>query len=512
MRIPHYLVKNHNGIYYFRYVIPQIQRHHFPNNKREYRRSLKTHCKSEAIKRAKYYWVTIMTSISNKNMQDPDTEMRRELEMLRIGASVQHQISIHQEEYEKTYFSDPMDMYIGSLSDYEKECLDIHTQHEYARENSRPDIQANTTLPPNNPITPRKRIDDLVTTFLNDKKEFIEPKTYADYQQQFKLFLRIIKIEYVEQLTIEVVQTYKEILPKLPPRMNQMKNTRNKSIDEILSLGLNRIAYKTLHKNLVSVSGFLTWLHQQLLVTQDFSSILHGVKNTSKRKDGDKTDTFTLKDLEAMFSTEEYQHSCFKGRAFRYWLPLLALYTGARANELCQLFVSDVYKDNGIDVLRMEDQSDEKKLKNIQSNRIVPVHKKLIELGFIDYVALMNSQGQKQLFPTLKPDIFGHRTKNISKFFNSEYQSYKGFLDRCGIYGSDAKGRKVFHSFRHTFINNAKQLEINLYMIKQISGHASDDMTMDTYGDDYNLDLLKKNIDKIKFDVQHPKRWHRHFL
>ena len=107
---------------------------------------------------------------------------------------------------------------------------------------------------------------------------------------------------------------------------------------------------------------------------------------------------------------------------------------------------------------------------------------------------------------------FCARIKNISRFFNSEYQSYKGFLDRCKIYGSESKGRKVLYSFRHTFINNAKQLEINLYMIKQMTGHASDDLTMNTYGKDYGIQLVKDNIDKVKFNVTHPRKWHKRFL
>ncbi len=57
MRTPTYIVKSHNGIYYFRYVIPIADAHFFPNNCREIRRTLKTRIRSEALKRARIYWV-----------------------------------------------------------------------------------------------------------------------------------------------------------------------------------------------------------------------------------------------------------------------------------------------------------------------------------------------------------------------------------------------------------------------------------------------------------------------
>ncbi|WP_146163462.1 DUF6538 domain-containing protein [Sphingomonas fennica] len=82
-----------------------------------------------------------------------------------------------------------------------------------------------------------------------------------------------------------------------------------------------------------------------------------------------------------------------KGEA-AYWLPVLALYTGARVRELAQLRRSDVremeYPDaegemhKGWFLNITEDEDDEglaNAIKNDGSERLVPVHPKLIELG-----------------------------------------------------------------------------------------------------------------------------------
>ena len=50
-----YVGKHRHGIYYFRAVIPQDLRQHFPNNRREIKRSLKTDSKKLAIVRARAY-------------------------------------------------------------------------------------------------------------------------------------------------------------------------------------------------------------------------------------------------------------------------------------------------------------------------------------------------------------------------------------------------------------------------------------------------------------------------
>ena len=70
----------------------------------------------------------------------------------------------------------------------------------------------------------------------------------------------------------------------------------------------------------------------------------------------------------------------YKIRDHRYWLPLLALWTGGRLGELAQLLTSDVVEISGIWVIRITDAPDNtnsdhvKRLKNPESERDVPVH------------------------------------------------------------------------------------------------------------------------------------------
>ena len=99
-----------------------------------------------------------------------------------------------------------------------------------------------------------------------------------------------------------------------------------------------------------------------------------------------------------------------------YWLPLLALFTGARLNELGQLRTSDIaqevmppdYGGGVVWVIRITaDEVEGLKLKSASSARRVPVHAALVELGFLDYLDAVKATGSVKLFPALRPDRFG---------------------------------------------------------------------------------------------------------
>jgi integrase len=68
-----------------------------------------------------------------------------------------------------------------------------------------------------------------------------------------------------------------------------------------------------------------------------------------------------------------------------------------RANEICQLYHGDILKNEGRWCIRIDDRYEGQVVKTENSKRTIPIHKKLIDIGFLDYV-----QKQKgRLFPQL---------------------------------------------------------------------------------------------------------------
>jgi integrase len=69
-----------------------------------------------------------------------------------------------------------------------------------------------------------------------------------------------------------------------------------------------------------------------------------------------------------------------------YWIPLLSLFTGARCAELCQLETKNIQVIDGIPVIVITNSGEGQRLKTWDSERIIPIHSRILELGFMDYV------------------------------------------------------------------------------------------------------------------------------
>ncbi len=192
---------------------------------------------------------------------------------------------------------------------------------------------------------------------------------------------------------------------------------------------------------------------------------------------------FDADDLKKLFHSTEYLNGTHE-KPYQFWLPVLALYTGARIEELCQLYVSDIKQLSGVWCLDINEDRPDKSVKNGEQ-RLVPLHPVITdELNFIGYVkGLKNQLGR--VFPGLKRigNKYGHYP---SRWF----ASYK---NKCGI--DPAPNKKVFHSFRMTMISHLTAKGVPLYQIKQVVGHSDvSDVTMNHYSEPLKPNVLMNQV------------------
>jgi len=439
--------------------------------------------------------------------QDLEQEISTWEKELRQGASLLKEIDNYEKSYQITFDSSDYEEFITHLSNYDVHCIDLATKHRQSQVkkvslcNSISSTASSST----------KNLSSIFKDYIKDKGS-IEPKTSEGYTRHFNLFIRITNISTIEELSVLSIRRYKTILAQLPPRVGQDKKFINKPIDSILKMKYpKKLAFKTMKENLVTIRSFLQWLSVQMYVKNDLSGLLSNIKNPDSKKESEYRAAFSDSDLTKLFSIPEYQVDCFKKYSFRYWLPLLALYTGARANELCQLLVEDVYALDDILVFDINDKHN-KKVKTKNAIRKIPIHKTILKLGFENYIETVKRSGEAKLFPDLKPDRHKDSARKLSRFFNESYKSYNGLLDRCGIEKHTDIGKKVFHSFRHTLINQWKQQRLDSSILKQIAGHSKSDLTLDTYGKDFPLNEVHKELNKINFEIEKlPRKWHKSF-
>ena len=64
--------------------------------------------------------------------------------------------------------------------------------------------------------------------------------------------------------------------------------------------------------------------------------------------------------------------------------------------------ISDIKQQDGIWVINLTNDSEDKSVKTVSGNRVVPIHPQLIDLGLLDYVEEIKSSGETKLFPNLR--------------------------------------------------------------------------------------------------------------
>ncbi len=133
----------------------------------------------------------------------------------------------------------------------------------------------------------------------------------------------------------------------------------------------------------------------------------------------------------------------------------------------------------------------DKKVKTKAGQRLVPLHPFLTnDLKILKHVDNLRKQKQGRFFPELafRRDGYG---QTASKWF----QRYR---DRCGIVGRG----KVFHSFRHTFIDTLKQAQVNDVALSEVVGHEVESMTLGRYGKRYQPKVVfDEVISRLNYEV-----------
>lgn len=80
------------------------------------------------------------------------------------------------------------------------------------------------------------------------------------------------------------------------------------------------------------------------------------------RREHEATAPFVKDDLIKLFHSEDYLEDTHD-KSFKFWMPILALFTGMRLNEIAQLHLSDIRQvEDGVWVLDINDEK-EKRLK-----------------------------------------------------------------------------------------------------------------------------------------------------
>lgn len=176
----------------------------------------------------------------------------------------------------------------------------------------------------------------------------------------------------------------------------------------------------------------------------------------------------------------------------KYWLPIVALHTGMRLDEMATLNKSELIERDGILAFDLTGRplTGRARVKNATSRRLVPLHRRLIDLGFVEWAkASLDPHGF--IFADLKFDARDKRGSQYSKWWGL-WCGANAEGEGAGI----ADPRLTFHSFRHTFKRAAREtVDRDIHDI--LTGHTDGSVSAG-YGRGVSLPVLKMKMDEIK--------------
>lgn len=260
------------------------------------------------------------------------------------------------------------------------------------------------------------------------------------------------------------------------------------------------LSITSVNDHMQSLSAIFNFAVAELLTDHNPVKAITLIKQKGGQSIGE-IKTFTKEDIRMIFTApiftgceDDERNYSVKGnnkpKRHRYWIPLIAYFTGMRLNEICQLFHEDILIMSGIYCIKIEaDDNEEKKLKTVQSRRVIPIPEQLIRLGFIEFVEkVKKSNKSKRLFSSLTISARGSLSDNFSKWFAN-------FLQSAGV---TTKGR-CFHSFRHHFADNCRNAGIGEEFTAAFGGwtYSGKKTSMRRYGAGHELRLKHEAINKL---------------
>lgn len=364
-------------------------------------------------------------------------------------------------------------------------------------------VTHSVSSPPEPPI-----IGDLKTTF---EAFMIEVKYDLKRRYRLKRIYHIVTELFGANFKTHLIgaveiRTIKETLASYPTNSTKSPDTRGKPMAKQIEVarkkGLDLLKPGTINTYLSSLRMWFGWCKENGYATQN---PFEGAKVKTAKKNKGNRSPFEVRDLQTIFASPSFKgmhsHSQWRHsgdqlfRDMRYWVPLIAIHTGMRVSEICQLYANDVRLIDDVWCIVINEQG-EQSVKSPAALRTIPIHSNLLnDWGF---EAWLNARKQiAKPRDTLFVEVSG---KTKGKFAIAISRWFQDFLQHHEIKRPDL----VFHSFRHTFSDLLRNADVDEATMQVILGHANGSVTA-KYGSGHRLNTIRRAIEKVKIPFEVPK-------
>lgn len=351
------------------------------------------------------------------------------------------------------------------------------------------------------PGAPKRRtVADLLEAYRAAKWGNWSRSSRSAVEPVLRLLRDTIGDREVQSIDREAARAILEAVKSLPARMGRRKELEGLTVPQAIEvagrLGLERLEPGTINRGyMVHVSSIFAWA-----VTEEWAdrNPFKGLAVADPVDARDKRDPFTLPQLSKLLAAAPWDapgpHDMPKPG--RYWVPLIALFTGMRLGEAAGLRVMDVEEVDGVPAFHIRPHAG-RTLKNKESRRDIPVHSALERLGLLSFVAHRRSAASPEdlLFPDGKANIRGQSGAKLGEWFVSLLRE------------RELQGVKLgMHSFRHSFEDRLRPAGLHgrpegqALAGRKVSGSEGD------YGHGFTLAELRDALERVTYpglDLSH---------
>jgi integrase len=527
----HYLITSRHNVIYFRWPIPS---HFHPDNKRtDIKVSLDTRCPREGLQIARgllYFASSALHSTAfqmmnydqiRAHMKQHFVELRDKIKSRIASNGRLSPIEIEAFEKAKSYASHALDereytVFGGDdqlvpiikaagiittegtphfemvRTEYLKAYRDLcDTIIDHDKQFAGFDFNVATPISVANP-KPKFLLSEQIEKWIEENSRLgnWSPNTSSGFRRQTDLLIEYLGSDSSLHVTHEKAQDVLDMLMRLPKRARASENI-DKSLSGLLALNVpqaNCMGTRTISKYVDTYIAFFDWaVKRRLTIENPFKSL------RVKKPDGTREE-FTKEQIEVMINELVTNKSGHIKKDYQKWGTLIAIYTGARLNEISQLSLSDVRQKDDIWCFDLNEEGSNKRLKNRSSKRLIPIHQDLINFGFLEYVDKLRSSQKDRVLYELSYQGKNGFGRNLGRWVNDQFLVRLGFKTK----------NLVLHSTRHTVLSYLLRADVEESVAKAISGHAPTGTLLKVYAHGYNVKQLQVAINRIYTDIEKP--------
>ncbi|MBQ4615596.1 MAG: tyrosine-type recombinase/integrase [Mailhella sp.] len=342
------------------------------------------------------------------------------------------------------------------------------------------------------PVEKGFKFSSIYEEYLNERK--LGAGSISDFNTVVNRFIKICGDKDIREYTKKDFVRFKNILLEYPSFIGE--KDKGLSVDEILRKYKNekKVSALTIQKKYLSV---MKVIFNYAKVNEYISdNPVETVKVVVSEKKEPARIPYSLQQIETILSSSLFRGSVDEKLMEYRFIVLVAIFTGARLEEIARLRITDIGEEDGIPYIFIQPHDDDgHTVKTTSARRRTPLHPNLMGVwGFRSFVDCGRCERRKYLFPVMNRGKVGTKGA-ISHNFSRWYGMY---LDEIGL-----KDKKLtFHSYRHSFKLFGRRAGVDKSILDVIQGHSvrsvSFDYGKDAYGSPYPLKVLFEAVTKIE--------------